>query len=142
MLDQLCATTGLAVPSGPLPTDTGETLTFRLIAALVGQAVFCRRRWECRNACLDDLSGSGPKERVLAAFPAAAVALAGAGSHPLGEAAYDFWFVRVDNRPELCCDGQGTVWDRDGNTFELTSLNRTFRRITPIVARIGERLLL
>jgi len=116
---------GLRPPTA-VPASTPQSLTYRVIAAILVTTVFGRVSHECRNG-MDDNSGMGGttrRDELFAPFPEARSRAA--DDKPgdwCGEPAYRFWFIQRAGEPILALEPRsGLVWNRAELRHDLAVL--------------------
>jgi hypothetical protein len=142
VLDQVCRILELQVPT-KLPPSTADVIVYRFIATLLGHSVFGKDEWECRNGYFDSSGmvecGIHPAfDLFLEAKNRARVSLSG---DLLQIPAYRFWFIKKNGIPVICLETTGTVWNADGQSFDLTAHYKKEKRIWPIVWTVAGHLL-
>lgn len=113
-------------PPIAVPVSTPQSLTYRVIAAILATTVFGRVAYECRNG-MDDNSGMGGtirRDELFAPFPEprsrAAVNKPGDWCD---EPACRFWFIKREGEPIIALEpGSGFVWNRAGLRHDLPDL--------------------
>jgi len=126
-----------------VPPSTPEVLTVRFIAAFLSHAVFGRRRWECRNGCLDTSGyNAGMRNDLFAPFPDAQRDAEQTRPDDLfGIGAYRYWFL-VSEEAEVCLSSDGVAWRPDGRRFDLGEIYEAEgRRIWPLISAVAGDLL-
>lgn len=138
ILDRVSDLLGLQVPS-TLPSSTPTTLVYRFISAFLNHFTFGKDKWECRNGYFDssDILGSYEvsdfeyfslaQQRLRSVFP----------DDVLEQPAYRFWFLRKDEKPMLCLETTGVVWNLKGASFNLIDLYKKSNRIWPVVYEVA-----
>ena len=139
IVDQVSDLIGLQVPS-KLPSSTPTTLIYRFISTFLNHCTFGKDKWECRNGYFDssDILGSyevsdfeyfsQAQQRLRSVFP----------DDVLQQPAYRFWFLHKNDKPMLCLETTGVVWNDKGTSFELINLyKKNNRRIWPVVYEVA-----
>lgn len=140
-LDSVCRLLGLEVPAR-LPPSTPEVLVYRLIAALLRQALFGRAAWSFEQGVFDSSEYVGRVEHFRY-FPAAEERLSQRLPSDLkNEPAYRFWFVCVAGEPQICFEDSGFAWDRGGRAFDLMPMyGENGRSLSRLLADVAASLL-
>ncbi len=138
VLNQVCRRLALKIP-GKLPPSTPEVIVYRFIAAFLAHAAFGKEKWECRNGLFDtsgmDACNISP---AFSVFPAAENRVRTVLPGDLHqEPAYRFWFILHDGNPVMCFETTGTVWNLDGQSFDLFKLYKKEKRIWPMVLAVA-----
>lgn len=134
-------------PVAKLKPPTSAVVMYRFIASFLTHvafnASFGRFYWDCQNGYLDISDGfGGVWESRFELFPAASGRLKEIQPEdPFGVAAYRFWFLLLNDDPQLCFETNGTVWDRNGFEFDLGKLSQDDERIWPIISEVAGDLL-
>jgi hypothetical protein len=125
-----------ALPS-KVPSPSGPSAVYRVIANVLAQARGRSGRWECRNA-IEDTSryGSDDRDSWFDGFDNArnhsTTTMAG-DLH--GQPGYRFWFILHDRHPTACLETTGRIWTADGALHDLGD-SPTTRVITSAVLSI------
>ncbi len=143
ILDKICRMMGLKIPQH-LPASTPTVLVYRFIAAFLAHSYLGIDYWECRNGMFDssasyecggvtsDFDGfPGAKERLR-------VSLKG---DILDQPSYRFWFLKKNREPLICIETTGSLWTRDGRTYDLMDMYKKERRIWPLIIQTAGGLL-
>jgi hypothetical protein len=134
-------------PVAQLKTPTPAILAYRFIAGFLTHVAFNASfgsfNWECQNGYLDTSDGfGGVWESRFAEFPAAAERMREPSmDDPFGVPAYRFWFILLNEDPQLCLETTGRIWDRQGNEHSLEKLLPHDQRIWPVIAEVAADLL-
>lgn len=141
VLDKVCRMAGLDC-NVHLPSSSPEILTYRFISTILNQTIFSLDKWECRNGYLDS---SGYSHGILIDFDkfpkAKERARINEKSDILNNPAYRFWFIKQNDDPKLCLETNGTVWDKNGQEYDLSQLYKKNRKISEVVYKITNNLL-
>lgn len=143
ILDKICRMMGLKIPTH-LQSSTSTVLVYRFISAFLAHSYLGVDFWECRNGMFDssapyecggvtsDFDGfPGAKERLR-------VSLKG---DVLNQPSYRFWFLKKNKEPLICIETAGTLWTRDGRTYDLMGMYKKERRIWPLIIQTAGDLL-
>lgn len=134
-------------PVAKLQPSTPTIMVYRFIASFLTHiafnASFGRFAWECQNGYLDTSDGfGGVWESRFALFPAAAErSKAPHMDDPFGVSSYRFWFLLLNEEPQLCLETTGTAWDLDGNEYDFEKHSQPDGRIWPVIFEIAGHLL-
>lgn len=108
-------------------------------ALAVGVATGDGRTWEWRNGCLDASDGSGRREALFAAIPAAAQACVPARGDLLGIPEYRFWFLLADGDPRLAIEpATGRMFDsRSTLSVDVLDAQQIWRHAVSVTSSAG-----
>lgn len=143
VLDNICRMMGLKVPKH-LPSSTATVIVYRFIAAFLAHSYMGLEYWECRNGMFDSSAPyeCGGVKSDFDSFPGAKerlrVSLKG---DILNQPAYRFWFLKRNSEPLVCLESSGSLWTKDGRTYDLMGMYKKERRIWPLIVQTAGDLL-
>jgi len=138
VLDEMSSVSGFEVPGKVRPTSR-ETLSYRVMAFVIGAFALERVDWEWRNAREDTsgYGGQGKRDAWMKHFPLAeTMAEERRESDPFGCSLYRFWFLMRNGEPCLCLSTDAVCWGLEGAELDLVPVYQTFRSIGVVSGRV------
>ena len=141
IFDKVTDLLGLSIPQ-KRPPSTPTTLVYRFISAFLTHTAFGVEDWRCRNGFIDTSGYGGGVSSVFDKFPQAQERLRVELKDDIFQSpAYRFWFLRKNEKPVLCLETTGTLWNKKGKEFNLAELYKEERRVWPMVIKVAGDLL-
>ena len=141
VLDKICRMIELDY-NVTLPPSSPEILTYRFISHFMTQTLFGLEKWECRSGYLDSSGYSFGISKDFELFPLAMERVRIKEKNDiLQNPAYRFWFIKKKNAPKLCLETNGTIWDKHGQEYCLSTLYKKNRKIYEVVCKVASEFL-
>jgi hypothetical protein len=133
-LDRLCEQAHLP-PVRQLPAGSPESVTYRVIAAVLQQAMFGRTSWDCRSGYRDGGWGSTVATHWFNRFAGLSERLAVSEKDDLlAKPETRFWFLLKGDVPVLAFEAKhGKAWDTEGKETNLAAGYQHYGRLWPVV---------
>lgn len=141
IFDKVTEMLGLSIPK-KRPPSTPTTLVYRFISEFLTHTAFGVDDWSCRNGFFDTSGYGGGVSSVFDEFPQAQERFrVELKDDVFQEPAYRFWFLRKNEKPVLCLETIGTVWNKKGKEFNLAELYPDKRQVWPMIMKVAGDLL-